>query len=154
MTHSFRSYHTASLTWLASNINFSPPKEPKIHGHPEYIENEFPLTDKFVECHVQRIEGGDAGGELEVDPQEEEREKNLRRNTKRDDDNNREQKQRHRDLRNPDMFAAQRKFATDQQQLDGPATSVIAASGIVVLLVVGIIFVLLRGRRKIVSKTN
>lgn len=130
---------------LYSHTIFS---EPKIHGHPEYIEQEFPLTDKFIECHVQRMEGGDLGGELEVDPQEEQRERNLRSNQKDNQEN-----QRHRDLRNPDMFQAQKKLMKEQG-MDGPATSVVAASAIVVFLVLGIIYMLLKGRRKIESKTN
>jgi hypothetical protein len=94
------------------------------------------------------MEGGDLGGELEVDPQEEQRERNLRSNQKDNQEN-----QRHRDLRNPDMFQAQKKLMKEQG-MDGPATSVVAASAIVVFLVLGIIYMLLKGRRKIESKTN
>lgn len=31
------------------------PIQGKIHGHPEYIEDNFPLTDKFVHCKVERL---------------------------------------------------------------------------------------------------
>lgn len=123
--------------------------EQKIHGHPEYIETEFPLTDKFIECHVTRLEGGEFGGVMERDPEESER--NLRRKERKpklQDD------PRHRDLRNPDMFQTPKKLLKGQQQANEPAIPVVAATVVVVVLVLGIIYVLLKGRRKIQAKTN
>jgi hypothetical protein len=31
------------------------PVQGKIHGHPEYIEENFPKTDKFLHCKVERM---------------------------------------------------------------------------------------------------
>ncbi len=31
------------------------PNQGKIHGHPEYIEDNFPETDKFIHCKVERL---------------------------------------------------------------------------------------------------
>ncbi|KAG7361492.1 cyclophilin type peptidyl-prolyl cis-trans isomerase [Nitzschia inconspicua] len=124
------------------------PDQQKIHGHPEYIEKEFPLTDKFIGCHVQRIEGGDVGGKMELDPEEAERERNLRKSH-----NDQKAKQRHRDLRNPDMFKAQKNLLK-QQQMEEPAFSVPTAAVVSILLIVGMIYALLKSRRKVDSKTN
>lgn len=39
------------------------PAQGKIHGHPEYIQNEFPLIDSFVHCKVERFNvSGGVGG--------------------------------------------------------------------------------------------
>lgn len=150
---------TRSLTIAFNKFPRSQPtlkflvSEQKIHGHPEYIETEFPLTDKFIECHVKRLEGGEFGGVMERDPEERERERNLRRKEKKPkipDD------QRHRDLRNPGMFQTPKKLLKEQQQQQAnePATPAVIATVVVVILVLGIIYVLVKGRRKIQSKTN
>jgi hypothetical protein len=34
------------------------PAQGKIHGHPEYIQNEFPLIDSFIHCKTERLTGG------------------------------------------------------------------------------------------------
>jgi cyclophilin family peptidyl-prolyl cis-trans isomerase len=120
------------------------PDQQKIHGHPEYIEKNFPLTDKILQCHVERIEGGDIAGELQLDEEEERREKHLREKKPKIPE-------RHRDLRNPEMFAAQRKIMKESQESNTP---VVAAGAMVVALVLGIIYMLLKGRKKILSKLN
>jgi hypothetical protein len=42
------------------------PVQQKIHGHPEYIEENFPNTDKFHHCKVERLNtgGNDAPGKV------------------------------------------------------------------------------------------
>jgi hypothetical protein len=42
------------------------PVQQKIHGHPEYIEDNFPDTDKFHHCKVERLNtgGDDAPGKV------------------------------------------------------------------------------------------
>ena len=42
------------------------PVQQKIHGHPEYIEENFPKTDKFHHCKVERLNtgGNDAPGKV------------------------------------------------------------------------------------------
>jgi hypothetical protein len=43
------------------------PVQQKIHGHPEYIEENFPKTDKFHRCKVERLNtgnGNDAPGKV------------------------------------------------------------------------------------------
>ena len=38
------------------------PVQQKIHGHPEYIEENFPKTDKFHHCKVERLNTGGNDG--------------------------------------------------------------------------------------------
>jgi len=120
--------------------------EANIHGHPEYIETLFPLTDKFVECHVSRIEGGQFGGKLElVENEQPERQIHLRKQKQLDP--------RHRDMRNPDMFQAQSKLIKEHGNTSSP-TSVMVTEAFVVVLLLGIVYGLLKGRTKVLSKTS
>ena len=43
------------------------PVQGKIHGHPEYIDEGFPLTDKFLLCTVKRTTSGTGDDEEEND---------------------------------------------------------------------------------------
>ena len=83
-------------------------------------------------------------GELQLDAEEKAREKHLREKKPKIPD-------RHRDLRNPEMFAAQRKIMKENQESNSPA---IAAGAVVVVLVLGIIYMLLKGQKKILANTN
>jgi hypothetical protein len=96
------------------------------------------------------LEGGEIGGVMERDPEEKERERNLRRNGQ---ESQNLEGQRHRDLRDPDRFLLPKKLIK-RQQINEPATPVVTAAVVVILLVLGIIYVLVKGRSKIQSKTN
>jgi hypothetical protein len=68
------------------------PVQQKIHGHPEYIEENFPLTDKFHHCKVERLNtgGNDAPGKVvkkkdgATDEEEYQKKRSLKRNGDRD----------------------------------------------------------------------
>jgi hypothetical protein len=90
------------------------------------------------------------GGVMERDPKEKERDRSLRRNEQK---SQKQERQQHRDLRDPDRFLAPKKLIKVKQENE-PATPVVTAAIVVIILVFGIIYVLVQGRRKIQSKTN
>jgi hypothetical protein len=119
------------------------PVQGKIHGHPEYIDNDFPLTDKFLECHVERLGGTSPSANMVKEPERELKE--------------RKDRQRHRDMRTPEMLETQREIMMKEkaQMMNPPPTSTqVVAVAIVALGVIVIMFLMLKNRRKISSKTS
>jgi cyclophilin family peptidyl-prolyl cis-trans isomerase len=134
------------------------PVQGKIHGHPEYIENEFPLTDKFVKCHVERKGKADDSfkKEKEEDQQREllEEEENQVKEPNRRGHEDLSDKQRHRDLRTPDMIQAQQRIMKEQQEAEAGIDLITLAAVAFAVAVLALMLVLLKGRRKVTAKDS
>jgi hypothetical protein len=129
------------------------PVQGQIHGHPEYIDNEFPLTDKFLECHVERINNG--GGSEKLDSAGANTAA-RKEDVQQPDRVLQEQKERqhHRDMRTPEMFEAQRQIMKEQAMAGKTSSTHVAAIALIALGALAVMFMLLKNRRKVSSKTS
>lgn len=124
------------------------PVQGKIHGHPEYIEENFPLTDKFVHCKVERMNV--------------EKEGNIVYKKDKETDEEEFAEARAEAAANPlgaerellQVQAPYRPHVRDQPGLPMMNDSVSTYGGIAVLATMGIAMMLLRSRKKEESKYN
>lgn len=127
------------------------PEQGKVHGHPEYIENNFPKIDKFIRCRTERL------------------------NTMKDDDDN---KINNRIVKKEDHITDEENFAAAKEFVDSEKKAAAAAAARLnspikrkildsqnnaglqdVLIVLGIILAActilrLRNQKKVTSKSN
>ena len=127
------------------------PVQQKIHGGPEYIEQNFPLTDKFVRCKVTTSsrEASDVAESNRVSRKEdhntdEEDFHKQQAEVKEHVDELREAQHQHRDLRNPKMLG---------NRNDGNPL-VVGAVVVLVFATLAILTILFRSQRKVTAKTS
>ena len=120
------------------------PVQQKIHGNPNYIEDNFPKTDKFIHCRTERL------------------------NTMQDDDDNKFKIVRKEDhITDEENFAAEREKAGYQNgrpRLNSPLkrkflesqSNFGALDALIVLVILVLIWILikLRSQKKLISKSN
>lgn len=127
------------------------PVQQKIHGHPEYIEQNFPLTDRFVHCRVTRSgSGANAVAESarvvrkEDHGTDEEEFHRQREVAKERLEEPMDAKHQHRDLRTPEMMGSR----------GGGNPLASGAVGAVALGILAVGVFVFRSQRKVTSKTS
>ena len=120
------------------------PVQGKIHGHPEYIEENFPNLDKFVHCKVERLNIEDTGGVVyKADHKTDEEEFARAREDM--------PQERERELLEVQQ---QRPHVGDQPGLPSGMDSFSTYAGVAVLAVMGVALMLAKSRKKEDAKSN
>ena len=110
------------------------PVQQKIHGHPEYINDNFPLIDKFVRCKVERLNVEKEGDVV----------------YKADHKSDEEEFAKAREL----SSAEYRPHVQDQPHLLAGSDPMTTYAGVAILAVMGMTMFLVSNRKKVVGKTN
>ena len=128
------------------------PTQGKIYGHPEYIEENFPLTDKFIHCKVERLNVHKEGSiiykaDKKTDEEEfaQARAQGLVGNPGMEENNERELLQ---------VQSPYRPHMLDQPGLPSVTHPYTTYGGIAVLAVMGIGMMLVKSRKKETGKSN
>jgi cyclophilin family peptidyl-prolyl cis-trans isomerase len=115
------------------------PIQGQIYGHPNYIEQEFPLTDKFIHCTVTRS-GSEEGHTSEEEELHNERHEDKRRHES--------------DSRHHDKLSREDVLTSNEGKTDTGDPAVIGALAVVALAVLGFLSFFFRSRSKMVSKKS
>ena len=118
------------------------PVQGKIHGHPEYIEENFPLIDKFVHCKVERLNVEEEGEVIYKADKKTDEEAFAQAIDSMPAD---------RELLQVGMHY--RPQLKDQPGLPG-VDSVSTYAGIAILATMGMALMLLSSRKKVAAKSN
>jgi cyclophilin family peptidyl-prolyl cis-trans isomerase len=132
------------------------PVQGEIHGHPEYIEHDFPLTDKFIHCRVTRS-GSEAQATVESprilrkeDHISDEEEFHKQRDEGRElAEEVRLDSRHHEKLTREDVLRA-----TTSGKHDNGSPVVVGAVAVVALVVLALSAFFFRSQRKVSSKTS
>lgn len=122
------------------------PVQQKIHGHPEYIEENFPKTAKFVHCKVERLNIEEEGGIT----------------YKADKKTDEEEFARDRELMQVNGGGVKvnggqepyRPHIKDQMGLPSQMDAFSTYGGLVVLSTMAVAMLLLNSRKKVTGKSN
>jgi hypothetical protein len=116
------------------------PVQGKIHGHPEYLEENFPELDKFVHCKVERLNV------------EQEKEVTNKADHKTDEEEFARVASEERELLQ--VQEPYRPHVGDQPGLPTGMDPLATYGGVAILAVMGIAMMLVKSRKKAESKTN
>jgi hypothetical protein len=131
------------------------PVQGKIHGHPEYIEENFPDLDKFIRCKVERLNVEQEGGIVyKADHKTDEEEFAQQREE--------EPIQREEEPIEPDagekrillQVPPHRPHLRDQPGLPAGMDPFTTYSGVAILAVMGVAMLLIKSRKKEDAKSN
>jgi hypothetical protein len=143
------------------------PVQGKIYNGPQYIEDNFPLIDKFLECTVTRSGGSDSV-DLSADSRSndgDDRNADMELHSTDDDSKSDEERAGFGDdeaesnegsgNNSLDVEAlSERRLVRLSKSLRSNADSHPYRFPVVMILVVGVLYVSLRGRRKVSGKMN
>ena len=121
------------------------PVQGKIHGHPEYIEENFPKIDKFVHCKVERLNV------------EEEKEIIYKEDMVTDEEafaQAQELLKQDRELLQVEGKGVYKPHVLDQMGLPGMSDPIQKYGGFAILTIMGIAVLLVNGRKKVEGKSN
>ena len=121
------------------------PVQGKIHGHPEYIEENFPKTDRFKGCKVERLRQG--GGPSETGA------KQIIYKADKITDEEEFHKARNMLKEQHDQAHKIHRTALLRKEL-GKSTMMTYYGGIAVIVVVVIVILAVGRRKKVSSKSN
>ena len=102
-----------------------------------------------MECHVERINNGLGSGKSDSTAAKKE-------DVQQPDRVLQEQKERqyHRDMRTPEMLETQRQIMKEQAMMEKSSSTQVAAIALIALGALAVMFMLLKNRRKVSSKTS